>query len=235
MPPFAALSDSQIWQLVAYLRSLQSPSSTAVAASTTTGPPRVEPRGNAAAGESLFSGRAACASCHEVNARGGIVGPDLSNAGRLTPAVLRQKIVNPNAVPPGGGGAGRGGATPATAIVRTLDGHEVRGVRRNEDTFSLQMIDVAGQLRMFDKRQLSSVVVGSTSLHPPDYATRLSADDIANLVAYLRTLNGRDPVKTATAPPLPGGVTYERLRAARSEPHNWLMYWAISRALTIPR
>jgi alcohol dehydrogenase (cytochrome c) len=225
MPPFAALSDSQIWQLVAYLRSLQSPSSTAGAASPTTGPPRAEPRGNAAAGESLFSGRAACASCHEVNARGGIVGPDLSNAGRLTPAVLRQKIVTPNAVPPGGRGGGRGGATPATAIVRTLDGREVRGVRRNEDTFSLQMIDVAGQLRMFDKRQLSSVVVGSTSLHPPDYATRLSADDIANLVAYLRTLNGRDPVKTATAPPLPGGVTYERLRAARSEPHNWLMYW----------
>ena len=100
-------------------------------------------------------------------------------------------------------------------IVKTLDGREIRGVRRNEDTFSLQMIDTAGQLRLFDKLQLSSVVVDSTSLHPPDYATRLSADEIANLVAYLRTLQARDLSKTAAAPPVPGGVTYERLRAAR--------------------
>ena len=128
-----------------------------------------------------------------MNARGGIVGPDLSNAGRLSPEVLRQKIVNPNAVPPSGRGGGRGGATPATAIVKTPDGREIRGVRRNEDTFSLQMIDVAGQLRMFDKRQLSSVVIDSTSLHPPDYATRLSSDEIENLVAYLAHAAGAGP------------------------------------------
>ena len=224
MAPFPGLSETQIWQLVAYLRSLQSTASAAVAASPSSGLPRAESRGNAAAGETLFSGRAACASCHEVNARGGIVGPDLSNAGRLSPEVLRQKIVNPNAIPASGRG-GRGGATPATAIVKTLDGREIRGVRRNEDTFSLQMIDVAGELRMFDKRQLSSVVIDSTSLHPPDYATRLSPDEIENLVAYLRTLQARDLSKTASAPPVSGGVTYERLRAAATEPHNWLMYW----------
>src|SRR5687767_14345805 len=224
MPPFAGLSETQIWQLVAYLRSLQSGSSVAAAPSAASGPPRAkprglpraeprglpraeprglpraepsglpraEPRGDAAAGEALFFGRAACASCHEVNARGGIVGPDLSNAGRLSPAVLEQKIVNPNG--PGaasaGGRGGRGGATPATAIVKTLDGREIRGVRRNEDTFSLQMTDLAGQLRMFDKRQLSSVVIDGSSLHPRDYATRLSGGEIANLVAYLRTRQG---------------------------------------------
>ena len=225
MAPFPGLSDTQIWQLVAYVRSLQPGAARGDAASAVSGLPRAESRGNAAAGETLFSGRAACASCHEVNARGGIVGPDLSNAGRLSPEVLRQKIVNPNAVPPSGRGGGRGGATPATAIVKTLDGREIRGVRRNEDTFSLQMIDVAGQLRMFDKRQLSSVVIDSTSLHPPDYATRLSSDEIENLVAYLRTLQARDLGKTASAPPIPGGVTYERLLAAATEPHNWLMYW----------
>ena len=37
--------------------------------------------GDAAAGEALFFGRAGCATCHEVNGRGGVVGPDLSNAG----------------------------------------------------------------------------------------------------------------------------------------------------------
>ena len=47
-------------------------------------------------GETLFFGKAGCASCHEVNGRGGIVGPDLSNAGRLSADALRQKIVDPS-------------------------------------------------------------------------------------------------------------------------------------------
>jgi PQQ-dependent dehydrogenase (methanol/ethanol family) len=219
MAPFAGLSDTQIWQLVAYLRSLQPSTRAALAPSSDAG--------NAAAGETLFFGRAGCVSCHEVNARGGIVGPDLSNAGRLAPAVLHAKIASPNspAAAAGARGAGRGGVTPATVTVKTLDGREIRGVRRNEDTFSLQMIDMAGQLHLLDKSKLASVVVGDTSLHPPDYATRLSADDIANLVAYLRMLTSRDMSKTAIAPPVPGGVIHQRLLNARAEPHNWLMYW----------
>jgi alcohol dehydrogenase (cytochrome c) len=227
MPPFAGLSETQIWQLVSYLRSLPSSSSAAAAASAVADPPRAESRDDAAAGEALFFGRAGCASCHEVHARGGIVGPDLSNAGRLPTAVLEQKIVDPARPGPSGGrGGGRAGATPAAVVVRTRDGAEIRGVRRNEDTFTLQMIDLAGQLRMFDKSRLASVVVDDhASLHPTDYATRFFADEIASLVAYLRTLQGRDLRKSASAPPVPGGVTYERLRGARTEPHNWLMYW----------
>src|SRR5947208_9641143 len=90
----------------------------------------------AASGQALFFGRAACASCHEVNGRGGITGPDLSNAGRLTPAALRQKIVDPNnPLPPppaaagraGGGAGGRGGPPPATIVVKMPDGRELRG------------------------------------------------------------------------------------------------------------
>jgi PQQ-dependent dehydrogenase (methanol/ethanol family) len=219
MAPFASLTDTQVWQLVAYLRSLQPAARTASAPTPAAG--------DATAGETLFSGTAGCASCHEVNARGGIVGPDLSNAGRLSPAVLQQKITNPNSVltTPSGRGGGRGGLMPATVVVKTLDGRAIRGVRRNEDTFSLQMIDTTGQLRMLDKLKLASVVVDNSSLHPADLATRLSAGDVANLVAYLRTLQGRDLSKTASAPPVPGGVTYERLLNARNEPHNWLMYW----------
>jgi alcohol dehydrogenase (cytochrome c) len=161
-----------------------------------------------------------------VQARGGIAGPDLSNAGRLAAAVLEQRIVSPNSAGAvASGRAGRSGATPVTVEVKTHDGVELRGVRRNEDTFSLQMIDSSGQLRMLDKSKLASVVVGDTSLHPADYASRLSSGDVANLVAYLRTLQGRDLSKTAVAPPAAGGVTYERLLGAGAEPQNWLMYW----------
>jgi PQQ-dependent dehydrogenase (methanol/ethanol family) len=220
MPPFAGLSDTQIWQLVAYIRSLQGAQAESGAAASSAGDP--------AAGESLFYGRAGCASCHDVNGRGGIVGPDLSNAARLPPARLHQKILNPNSPAESGSGArggGRGTPAPATVVVKTNDGRVIRGVRRNEDTFSLQMVDESGQLHLLDKLKLASVTVQATSLHPTDSATRLSPADTANLVAYLGTLKGRDPAKTAVAPPPPGGVTYERLLNSKKEPHNWLMYW----------
>ncbi len=219
MAGFPALSDTDIWRLVAYLRSLQ-PVVAAAAGNAAVS-------GDAVAGEAVFFGRAACASCHEVNGRGGIVGPDLSGAGRFSPSALRLKIVDPaNAGAVAGSGLGpRGPAAPATITVKTKDGREIRGVRRNEDTFSLQMIDTSGQLHLFDKLALASVVADSTSLHPPDYGSRLSSPEIENLIAYLVTLRGRDAAKTATVPPLPGGVTYERLLNAKAEPHNWLMYW----------
>jgi len=217
MAPFGGLSETQVWQLVAYLRTL-APAPPGAAPATAAG--------DAPAGEALFFGRAGCASCHEVNARGGIIGPDLSNAGRLPAAVLQAKITSPNSPAAASGGrAGRGGVTPATVTVKTLDGQAIRGVRRNEDTFSLQMIDLSGQLRLLDKSTLASVVVEDASLHPADHATRLSTADVAHLVAYLGTLRGRDMGKTALAAPVPGGVTYERLLNARAEPHNWLMYW----------
>ena len=63
----------------------------------------------------------------------------------------------------------------------------------------------------------------NTSLMPGDYATRLTPVELRNVVAYLKTLNGRDFSKTIEAP-ISGGVTYERLRNADAEPHNYLMY-----------
>jgi len=207
MPPFAGLSDQQIWQLVSYIRSLQNDTPV----DRTAAAPASE--GSAAAGEAVFFGRGACVTCHEVNGRGGITGPDLSGAGRQSAAALRQKIVDPN-----------GGPAAVTVVVRTRDGRDIRGVRRNEDTFSVQMVDASGQLHLLDKRALASFQVENRSLMPADYATRLSPADIGDLVAYLRTLQGRD-LRQTMKQPMGGGVTTERLRNARAEPQNWLMYW----------
>lgn len=214
MAGFPALTDTDIWRLVTYLRSLSPDASQ-------TGAPAGGSDGDASAGEALFFGAAACATCHAVNGHGGIVGPDLSVAARFNPAALRQKLLQPNSPMVA---SGRGGQ-PATIVVKTSDGRDIRGVRRNEDTFSLQMIDTSGRLHLLDKRTLASVTVENNSLHPSDYVRRLSNADITNLVAYLSTLRVRDLTKTAAAPVLPGGVTYDRLLNAKAEPHNWLMYW----------
>lgn len=225
MPPYKGLRDEQIWQLVSYIKSLQNSGPAAGSARGMTTP--IE--GDMAAGEALFFSKAACSTCHEVNARGGFTGPDLSNAGRMSAAVLRQKIVSPNEpLPPAavarGGGGGRGAPPPVTVVARTQDGREIRGVRRNEDTFSLQLVDAAGRLHLLDKRKMASVSVENRSIMPNDYAARLSPSEITNLVAYLRMQQGRDLTKTA-AQPITGGVNYQRLLNAKAEPHNWLMYW----------
>src|ERR1051326_4239564 len=163
----------------------------------------------ASAGEALFFGKAGCSGCHATNGRGGIVGPDLSAAGAKTAEELRAKILDP---------------TGTVVVARLQDGREIQGVRRNEDTFTLQMMDASGQLHLLDKMKLAGLGVENRSLMPGDYRSRLSADEIQNLLAYLATLKERDITKTGTAA-ISGGVTYERLRNATAEPQNWMHYW----------
>jgi alcohol dehydrogenase (cytochrome c) len=172
------------------------------------------------AGEALFFGKAGCAGCHEVNGRGGVTGPDLSAVGARSPEALSAKIRNPN--DPASAAGGRDG--PSTVIAKMRDGREIRGIRRNEDTFTLQMVDAIGQLHLLEKSDLAEVRNENSSLMPADYASRLNAQELQSLVAYLGTLKARDPNKTANAV-ITGGVTYERLRDSDKEPENWMHYW----------
>ncbi len=209
MPSFSKLTTDQTWQLISYIRSLSGGGASEVVA------------GDPAAGEQLFYGKAACGSCHAVNARGGLLGPDLSAAGRTSAATLRAKILNPDTdMNP----ADRGRRAPSAVVVKTDDGTELRGVLRIEDTFSLQMMDVSGKLRLLDKAHIQDERYGFKSLMPDDFAKRLSAPEIQNIVAYLKTLNGRDLSKTVRVD-IPGGLTFDRLRNSAAEPQNWLTYW----------
>lgn len=203
MPPFAQLPTDQVWQIVAYLKSL-SPIA-----------PESGVPGDPEAGRQIFRGKGRCVGCHEVNGAGGSVGPDLSAAGRNGAEALRTKILRPSAVK----------SESPTLIAKTRDGREIYGVRRNEDTFSVQMVDSSGRLWLFDKRKLAELRVEKTSLMPADYQTRLSPGELQNLIAYLKSLGGRDLARTVEAPEPAGGVTFERLRNSAAEPHNWMMYW----------
>jgi alcohol dehydrogenase (cytochrome c) len=205
MAPFSRLTSDQVWQLVSYIGSLS-------AGSVST---NERPAGNVLAGEQVFYGKAACNTCHEVNGRGGIVGPDLSAAGRHSAETLRQKILDPNT---------RGQRTPGTLVVKTRDGQEIRGIRLNEDSYSLQMRDASGKLFLLDKQNLVEELSNPLSLMPADYGKRLSEPEIQSLVAYLKGLEGRDFTKTIQSE-IPGGLAYERIRHADAEPQNWLTYW----------
>ena len=82
-------------------------------------------------GQALFSGKGGCSACHQINGVGGVVGPDLSNAGRLTADILKKKILDPTTVTNPGG---RGGGAVSLLVAKAKNGQETRGVRRAEDT-----------------------------------------------------------------------------------------------------
>lgn len=212
MPPFSGFKTEQIWQVVSYLRSLAG------------GMARTNESvsGNVAAGEALFFRKAGCANCHAVNARGGIVGPDLSGAGASSVAAIRGKILGTPVVEPGRR-RGRRGASGGAVTVVTAEGKTIRGVRKSEDTFTLHLMDLTGKLHLMDKSKLRELRVEEGSVMP-SFAGKLSEGEVTDLVAYLKARTGRDLGETAKAA-IAGGLSYERIRNSAAEPGNWLTYW----------
>jgi alcohol dehydrogenase (cytochrome c) len=220
MPSFARLSTDQIWQIIAYLRDLSGIS----AAPTNASAEKVA--GDPATGKAIFEGKAGCLNCHRVYGNGKGVGPDLSLAGKTPAAQLMAKITDPSmrqAQQSGrGGGRGRGGsAPPATVLVKTPDGKEYRGARKNEDSLYVSLVDTDGNYRTFAK-SAANVRVENNSLMPGDYASRLTPAELQNVVAYLKTLDGRDLSKLAAGPEI---LTWNRLRNSDKEPQNYMTYW----------
>ena len=222
MPGFPQLSTGQIWQIIAFLRNLSGITSPAAAGTGEKVP------GNPISGKAIFEGKGGCAGCHQVNGSGKSVGPDLSIIGRAPAQQLLAKIMNPNQVfgaPPGRGGrgGGRGGALlPATVIIKTKDGHEYRGARKNADSLNIAIIDTNGVYRNFSKSALAELRVENVSLMPADYSKRLTTSELQDVVAYLKTLDGADPSKLATGP---GILPWDRLRNSENEPQNYMTYW----------
>src|SRR5262245_36771823 len=137
--------------------------------------------GDASRGQALFSGKAACASCHRVNGCGPRLASDLSEIGALrTPASLQRTLLDParSLIP-----ANR------SVVAVTRDDKPIRGRRLNEDTYTIQLIDDEERLVSLTKSDLRSLQFVATSAMP-SYEKTLSSDEISDLVAYLRTLKG---------------------------------------------
>ena len=162
------MTDDEIWQIIAYLRSVQVPSPAKAV-------------GNAAHGKELFYGDANCSSCHMVEGKGGRLGPDLTAVGT---ARTMESLVESVRSPSKRLAWGLAESTKEfaqeyeTVTVVTLDGQEIKGVTLNEDQFSLQMMDTTERLHVFEKDKLRSIQKSRNSLMPSYNPTILSDHDL---------------------------------------------------------
>jgi putative heme-binding domain-containing protein len=166
MPAFTAprTSDQDIWRILAYLKTL--------ATLAPTGPPR----GDGAVGEKLFTG--SCMTCHRVNGRGGRFGPDLSRIGAArTRAALERQIR-------GAVEDFRAGYEPV--VLTTPDGQQIHGVKKNEDLFSVQIMDTSERIQGYLREDMREVTNQEQSAML-GFET-LSDAELDDLLAYLTTL-----------------------------------------------
>lgn len=159
--------DRSIWQVVSYVRSLSR------------GGGEEEVPGDPRRGRMLYASRGSCSDCHRLDGSGGRIGPDLSDLGwRRAPVHIRASIVDPST---------EMAADYRTVEVRTRDGGIVRGVLRNEDRYSIQLLDEFENLRSFQKTDLSAIEKPEESLMPP-LSSFFRGRDLDDLVAYLYSL-----------------------------------------------
>jgi cytochrome c oxidase cbb3-type subunit III len=169
------MTDEEIWQIIAYIRSVEVKAS-------------AQSAGSAAHGKELFCGDANCSLCHMVEGKGGRVGPELTSVGgsRTREAII-DSVRNPSR-------RLAWGLTEATkefpqeyetVTVVTAEGKQIKGVALNEDSFSVQMIDSNEHIYLLEKDKLRSFKKSRESLMPAYKTDVLSDKDLEDIVAYL--------------------------------------------------
>ena len=164
--PSSTAPDEELQAIVAYLRSIG------------TVPVDWNAAGNVGRGRAIFGSE--CQQCHWSGQDGGRLGPDLSRiADTRSRAELVRSIREPSAAI----------AAPYNLVTLiTRDGEEIRGVRKGEDAFSIQIVDVDERLQGYRKIALQSVVVEDESLMPVFGVERLGDDELNDLLKFLGTL-----------------------------------------------
>ena len=203
--PATKLSDDETWKIVAWIRSMRATAADAPA-------PGVSTRG-----ERIFWERAKCGDCHMINGRGGILGPELSNIARERTLIqIREALTKTRPDIPRG-------YQPARVV--TAAGKNLSGVIRNENNFSIQLLDRQGQLHSLPRDQIRELQYDKTSLMPRDWNHRLATDEYRDLVAFLsrqtRSTGTAVAAKIATTGAKTGVSDDDLLKA---DPRNWLTY-----------
>ena len=166
MPGAGSMSEHEVRQTAAYVRSLGK------------APMKPVP-GNPTHGSEIYHAKG-CVGCHSIKGEGGISAPDLAGIGaRRSAGYLRESLVDPSAALPDG---------YLMVSVVTKGGEKVNGVRVNEDSFSIQIRDNSGRSHSFWKHEIAQVDKQRGKSPMPSFKGKLSDEELTDVVAYLASL-----------------------------------------------
>ena len=169
MPP-GNFSQFDAGRIVAYLRSMA------------TVPASIGTPGDAGRGKTVVEGKGQCRTCHRVEGIGSQLGPDLNTVGPLRrSAELQRSLLAPDAE-----------IIDDNRFVRvvTRGGETITGRLLNQDSFSIQLFDTKERLLSFLKSDLRDYTTLKSSAMP-SYRNTLTAEELGDVVSYLRTLRGK--------------------------------------------
>jgi putative heme-binding domain-containing protein len=163
--PGSPLPDADIRKMIAYIFSIRASAADVPVA------------GNPVAGEQIFHGKGGCRQCHMIRGQGGLIGPDLTNiAAERKLDELRAALVDAKPVPPRG-------YQPVS--LTTKAGQSVRGVIKNENNFSLQILGTDDKLHLLDREEIRNITYETKSLMPSGIDRKLTATEFQDLLAFL--------------------------------------------------
>jgi putative heme-binding domain-containing protein len=169
--PASGLSETDAWKVAVYIRSLR-----ATAIDTPA-------KGDTAHGEQIFWGKGGCGSCHVVDGKGALMGPDLSHvASQRKLSAIREALTKTKPLP-----------SPGYQRVRIVTGagETISGILKNEHNFSLQVLGSDNTLHVFVRDELREVTYEPDPLMPGDYDQRLTPNEFEDLLAFLSRLGSR--------------------------------------------
>lgn len=163
--PGSPLPEADIQKMIAYIFSIRASAADLPVA------------GNVNAGEQIFHGKAGCRQCHMIRGQGGLIGPDLTNiAAERKLDELRAALIEAKPVPPRG-------YQPVS--LTTKAGQSIRGVIKNENNFSLQILGTDDKLHLLARDEIRNITYETRSLMPSGFDKTLTASEFQDLVAFL--------------------------------------------------
>jgi putative membrane-bound dehydrogenase-like protein len=132
--------------------------------------------GDAAKGATIFGKN--CATCHALGGQGQSVGPDLAALKDKTPADFLTAILDPNAA-----------VEPRFIAynVETKDGRSLTGVVNGETATTLTLVQAGGLRETILRSDIEEIRASDLSLMPEGLEQAMSTQDVADLIAYLRS------------------------------------------------
>ncbi|MCD6049303.1 MAG: Cytochrome c [Verrucomicrobia bacterium] len=128
---------------------------------------------NKSAGREVYN--LICANCHKLYGEGGIVGPDLTGAGRDNIDFLLENIIDPSGVV---------NADFRMSVVELKDGRTLNGVIRSKNARTLS-VQTMTELLTIEQTEVDKLTESTLSLMPEGLVEALTEQQVRDLIAYL--------------------------------------------------